>query len=134
MLFRSALIVSFLAEPIVLVLYGAKYLDAVPVLRVYVWCLVFVFLLVATAQYLIAENKTIFAFMRNGFAMIVNGVLNWVLIPRFGVEGGAYAALGGYACSSFLANLFDADMRKILVMELKALMLPMAVRRLCEKF
>jgi PST family polysaccharide transporter len=126
--------ISFFSEPIVLIFYGGEYQEAVSVLRTYIWCLVFVCLLVATAQHLIAENKTMFAFFRNCFGMVVNIALNWLLIPRFGIDGAAYAALAGYVCSSMLVNCFDTDMRSILIMEIKALVFPFALWRLCEKF
>ena len=54
---------TFLAKPIVYILFGSGYLESVNILKIYIWSSIGLFLGTAINQYLIAENlvKTIFA-------------------------------------------------------------------------
>lgn len=122
--------VTFFAGDLLQMVYGDAYADAAQTLRIYAWCSLFVFMLVATAQHLIITNATRFAFMRNAVGMLVNVSLNLMLIPRWGIEGAAIASLAGYACAALLANALRGDMRQILAMQGRALLLPMNLRRL----
>ena len=118
------------AEPIIVLLFGEEYRAAAGVFRIYIWSSVFVFLIIAIAQYLIAENKTIFALVRNSIAMVINVALNWMLIPIYGIEGAAVATLVAYLFSAYFANWLYKDMRPIFKMETNALLLNMNLKRL----
>jgi len=122
-----------IAESLIVLLFGEEYLGAVAVFRIYIWSAIFVFLLVATAQYLIAENKTIFAFVRNAVGMIINVMLNMVLIPTYGIKGAAVATLIAYLFSAYISNCLYKDMRIIFKMETRALLLNLSLRRLYGK-
>lgn len=50
--------VSFLSGEIIQVLYGSKYSASAPILTIYIWAGVSVFLGVASSQYLVTENFT----------------------------------------------------------------------------
>lgn len=132
--FVIAISVTLTAEILLEWLFGHEFAEAASVLRIYAWSLVFLFLLVGTGQYLIAENKTRFAFARNLAGMVVNVSLNAVLIPLYGIEGAAWASLAGYAVAAYAVNLLNTEMRQIFVMQTKAMMFPMAALRLYEKF
>ena len=118
------------AEPIIVLLFGEEYRGAAGVFRIYIWSSVFVFLIIAISQYLIAENKTIFALVRNSIAMVINVALNWVLIPIYGIEGAAVATLIAYLFSAYFANWLYKDMRPIFKMETNALLLNTNLKRL----
>lgn len=91
-----ALPISFLAKPLILIIFGGDYLAAAGILQIYIWSGVGIFLGSAIYQYLLAENmiKTIFTI--NLAAMIVNIALNLILIPRLGLSGAAWATLISY--------------------------------------
>jgi len=91
-----ALPVSLLAHPLVYWLFGVKFLAAVPVLKIYVWSSVGLFLGMAVFQYLMTENKVKTIFVINIFAMITNIGLNLIFIPMFGLTGAAWATLISY--------------------------------------
>jgi len=92
---------SFFAQAIVTVLFGAQYAAGGPVLAIYVWASLPVFLGIASSQYLIAENRTGVALFRTITGSVVNIVLNLALIPQFGTTGAAVAALIAYTIATF---------------------------------
>ena len=94
--------ITFLANDIVRLVFGAQYKYAGGVLGIYVWALVFVFLGSANTRYLIAENYTGIVFFKALIGMITNVFLNIVLIRKYGINGAAIATV----FSRFMATLF----------------------------
>lgn len=95
-----AVVTSFFSGAFIRVLFGAQYIESGPILAIYIWASVPVFLTTASNQYLIAENKTQVALFRTVAGSVVNVVLNLVLIPRFGTTGAATAALISYTVAT----------------------------------
>lgn len=91
-----AVVMTFLAQPIISFLFGNSYLEAVSVLRIYIWSNLGLFLGTAVYQYLIAENRIKLIFMVTGAALLTNIVLNLILIPTLGLAGAAWATLISY--------------------------------------
>jgi O-antigen/teichoic acid export membrane protein len=85
--------VTFLSQIVIKFLYGAGYEGAGTVLAIHIWAGVFVFLGYASGQYLLTENYTRISFYRAFWGMIVNVILNFLLIPRYGPNGAAVATL-----------------------------------------
>jgi O-antigen/teichoic acid export membrane protein len=77
-------------------LFGAEYLPAVAVLRVYAWSSLGLFLNWAFYQQLIAENRLSLIFFSNFAGMILNVCLNFLFINRFAIIGAAWATLISY--------------------------------------
>jgi O-antigen/teichoic acid export membrane protein len=99
--------VTFLADWIVAVVYGADYTHAGPVLALYVWAGVFVFQTIVRAKWIVAENLQRYALVFTALATTVNVVLNAILIPRVGLVGAALATVISCACQSiFVPVLF----------------------------
>jgi O-antigen/teichoic acid export membrane protein len=96
-----AVATSFFSNMVINLLFGAQYAEAGPVLAIYIWASVPVFLTVASNQYLIAENKTRVALFRTVAGSVVNVILNLILIPRLGMIGAAIAALTAYVVATF---------------------------------
>ena len=94
--------ITFLANDIVRLVFGAQYKYAGGVLGIYVWALVFVFLGSANTRYLIAENYTGIVFFKALIGMITNVFLNIVLIRKYGINGAAIATV----FSRFMATFF----------------------------
>jgi O-antigen/teichoic acid export membrane protein len=82
-------------------LFGNEFASAAPVLTIYIWAGVSVFLGVASSQYLINENLTMLSFFRTTVGMVLNVVLNFILIPLYGIIGSAIATLISYTISNF---------------------------------
>ena len=96
-----AIPVTIFSALIIQLLFGADFAAASPVLTVYIWAGVAVFLGVASSQYLINENFTKLSFFRTSVGMVLNVVLNIIFIPMYGIIGSAVATLISYTISTF---------------------------------
>jgi len=94
--------VTIFSGQIIQLLFGNEFSPAAPVLTIYIWAGVAVFLGVASSQYLINENLTKLSFIRTFIGMILNVVLNLILIPLYGIIGSAVATLVSYTLIIFL--------------------------------
>ncbi|MBI3006145.1 MAG: flippase [Ignavibacteriales bacterium] len=118
-----ALLVTFFSGSIIGWFYGTDYLEASPVLTVYVWSGVATFLGVASSQYLMVENLLKYSMYRTTIGMLLNVALNLLLIPTYGIQGSAVATLASYFASVFSLSLFSGG-RGQSVMMIKALFVP----------
>jgi PST family polysaccharide transporter len=125
-----ALPTTLLARPIIQILYGDKYGEAVPILCALVWATVFVFTGGARQQYLVAEGHMKFSFAATLAAAILNVVLNIFLIPRYQGFGAAIATLISYGLSALFSSFFYRATRQMGFEQLKSLNLFAALRRL----
>jgi O-antigen/teichoic acid export membrane protein len=102
-----ALPTTFLSGWVVNLLYGQEYSQSGGVLAIHIWAGVFVGIGVASGRWLLTENMQLFAFYRTLFGAIANVILNFILIPIWGIYGAAFSTLLsqmiasylGYACS-----------------------------------
>ncbi len=88
---------AFLASPFISFVFGSAYLAAVPVLQIYIWSSIGLFLGTVVFHQLTAENRTRQIFLINLAAMIINVGLNIYFIPRLGLVGAALATLIAYS-------------------------------------
>ena len=98
--------IFFLSEQIVVILYGVAYLGAVSSLKIYIWAGVSVAIGSVLTQVLIGEKRTKMTLVISLIGMILNVILNIYFIPRYGIEGAAWATLISYSISPFAVLLF----------------------------
>jgi len=115
-----ALPLSLLAAFIVRLLYGEPYAESAGVLAIHAWASVFVYLGMASSSYLLAEDLTIVSLYRTLLGAVVNIGLNLLLIPRYGIQGAAWATVISASVATY-AVLLDARTRFAGVMMLRAL-------------
>ncbi|MFC3199655.1 flippase [Parapedobacter deserti] len=113
-------------------LYRPEYAAGAQVLSVHVWAGVFMFLYVASGQYLLAEGYTSLSLARALTGAAVNILLNVWWIPEYGMIGAAYATLVTYA-STALFVIFVPKTRAQGWMILKALFFIPTIRRLTRR-
>jgi PST family polysaccharide transporter len=103
-----SIVIAFLSEPIVGVLYGSAYAGAGSVLAIHIFTNVPVFMGVAQGLWFTNENRTS-VLMRN---TMVGGVVaimaNYFLLPSMGVKGAAVSAVLSFFASGIFLNLFGA--------------------------
>ncbi len=97
---------TFLAEPIVHLLFGPAYAPAVPALRVLSWSAVLVVLRGTYRQGLIASGRQGLDLRCAAAAVMVNVSLNLVLIPRHGIVGAAAATVASELLWLMLASYY----------------------------
>ena len=118
-----ALPMTFLSDWVVNLLYGEQYNQAGSVLMIHIWAGVFVFLGVASGKWFISENLQMLAFWRTFYGMIINVALNFLLIPKYGIQGAAISTLMGQIFAAYLFDIFNNKTKKIFHMKTKALIL-----------
>ena len=119
--FLICVTITLFSTEIIEILYGERYLDSTPILNVYVWSTIFVYLSNASTSYFLAENMKFHACMRLIFGAIINVVLNIYWIEYYGLVGAAYATLISYAFSSYFYNLIFSRTRINFKIQTKAL-------------
>jgi O-antigen/teichoic acid export membrane protein len=114
-----------LAAPwIVHLAYGPQFRAAGPILAVHIWSSIFVFLGVARGQWLVNEGMQKFYLGATVAGAIANVALNFVLIPRWGGLGAAYATVISYALAAWLASYCHGAVRATAAMQTRALLIP----------
>lgn len=114
-------------------LFGPKYAAAGQVLVVHSWTLVFVFLGNASNKYLIAENLQKLTLYRSIIGAIANLALNFVLIPKYGIMGAAFATLLSQAIASYLSYMLSSQTRELFKMMTRSLFLITLVEKVRKK-
>jgi len=124
-----AIPMTFLSDWLILLLYGEAYSDAGQVLMIHIWTGIFVFLGVAFGRYLTAENLNKKSFYRTFLGAITNVVLNFILIPKYGIYGAAVATLLAQFTANYLYDFFDRDLYPQLKLKTLAFVNPIGTLR-----
>ena len=93
---------SIFSKWIILIAYGENYAPAASALRIVVWHATFSYIGTINAIWFLAEKKQDRLWIINGTGMILNVIINFVLIPIWGVNGAAIASLATQFFSNFV--------------------------------
>ncbi|WP_044749130.1 flippase [Bacillus alveayuensis] len=91
-----AIPMTFLGTDVVKLLYGNEYLEAGSILTLYIWVGLFVNLGVARSSFLKTVNWTKIHFLTSILGCMVNVILNFILIPKYGALGATIASIISY--------------------------------------
>ena len=111
-----ALVITFSSGFLMRLFFGDTYYGAAEILVVHIWAGVFVFLNNAVWNWYFAENKQYIANIRIIIGLLLNVVLNYLLIPKYGVLGAAYATLISRAFVAYIGQLLHRDTVKLFIM------------------
>lgn len=103
--------VTFMAESIVVTLYGTQYQDAATVLSIHIWAGLFVSMGVVNGQWFLAENLQNLGTRNTLTGAVTNVALNYFLIPLYGVTGAALATFISYGVAAYLSLLINSKTR-----------------------
>lgn len=117
-----SLLTLLLADNIVLLIYGDNYLASAPVLAIHIFASIFIFQRAFFSKWLIIENLLKFSLVTHGIGAVINLILNWLLIPSFGIEGAAWATVISYAFASFFALFIAKQTREFGLLMLNAML------------
>jgi PST family polysaccharide transporter len=112
--------IAFLSEKIIVAMFGVDYSLASSMLSIHIWASLFVFMGVGASSWFISEGLTHFSFRNTLTGAIVNVLLNFILIPKYGGIGASVATLISYAIGSVFANFFSLKTRKIFLLQIKS--------------
>lgn len=123
---------TFAAPWVVLILFGADYQAAGPILAIHAWSSLFVFLGVARGQYFVAEKLFKFSLCCTVAGAIVNTGMNYWMIPLYGGVGAAMATLVAQFISALASSFFYTKSRKAGFQQLRALLVFTRLRSLIK--
>lgn len=118
----SSVITLLLSKWLILLLFGVAYQEASQVLMINMWASVFVSLGVASSRWLICENLQYNLLYRSLSGLFINIMLNFALIPRYGIVGAAYATLLAQSFACFFFDLVTSQTRMVFKMKLKTIL------------
>ena len=127
-----AIFISFFGDDIIHIAYSGKYDGAGMMLSIHIWSGIFVFLGMASSQYLIAEGYTKISFYRTAAGAIANILLNLWLIPKYAGVGASIATLIACFISTFYVLLIPKT-RQQGIMMLKSLFLITAFQKILKR-
>ncbi|WP_029281136.1 flippase [Pedobacter sp. R20-19] len=127
-----AIFISFFGSDIIHIAYSGKYDGAGPMLSIHIWSGIFVFLGMASSQYLIAEGYTKISFYRTAAGAAANILLNLWLIPKYAGVGASIATLIACFISTFYVLLIPKT-RQQGIMMLKSLFLITAFQKIFKR-
>jgi PST family polysaccharide transporter len=127
--YAVAIPVTFLADWIVSLLYGQRYLGAGDILNLHIWGGVFVCLGLARENWLVNEGLMKFSAITTSIGAVINVFLNWMLIPYSGGAGAAFATVIAQMFSAYLVGGIYPPTRKIFWQQTKALLMVNSIRK-----
>jgi len=107
-----ALPMTFLSRELIIFLYGQSFSSASDVLMINIWAGIFVFLGVASAKWFICEGLQKYSTFNTVVGAVFNIALNFILIPKYGIQGAAIATVASYSIAAYFMNLFFKSSRK----------------------
>jgi O-antigen/teichoic acid export membrane protein len=96
---------SILSGRIIPLIYGRQFLLSSLILSILIWSEIFVFFGTVQSNILIAANKQRTNIVFTAVAAVINLILNFILIPRYGAIGASWATVISYA-SVAISSLF----------------------------
>lgn len=119
-----AVIFTFSARPVILLLFGRQYEGGIPILSVHIWAGLFVFLNIALGRWLLNENELKFLLISNALGATINILLNLWFIPLYGGMGAAVATIFSYAFAAPISCFLYKPTRIPGWMMVKAIFVP----------
>jgi len=116
-----AIVTGLLAPVFIHLLYGAKYSQSAVVLTIHIWAGVFVALGTPASAWFINAGLTRYGLLQAAVGAVVGVLANFLLIPRMGLVGAAYALLLSQFVSAFAINVMFRSTRPIFFLQLRAL-------------
>jgi len=125
-----ALPISIFADYLISFVFGAQYLSAAGVLKIHIWACVFVFLGNACAKWFLAENLHKYFLYRTLSGALLNVILNFAFIPKFGLKGAAFSTVISYFLAVYLSMALFEPSRKNFWLATKSFNLLAAPKRI----
>lgn len=107
----QSLVLTLLARPIILFLYGTEYAASVPILQIITWYSTFSYMGSVRNIWILAEGKQKYLWKINLSGAMLNIIGNFVLIPIWGASGAAVASVATQFFTNFILCLIMRPIR-----------------------
>jgi O-antigen/teichoic acid export membrane protein len=127
-----SLVLCLIAEPLITILYGNKYSEAIPVLQIVAWKAVFAAMFSSSGQIIIIEHRHKFAVFRNLIGCFFNILLNIFLIPVMGIIGSGIASIFTLLITGYVSHAIIKPYRFIFKLQTNSIIfgLPRLLRKI----
>ena len=119
-----SLITYLAAEELILLFYKGNFLEAIPVLKIYVWSIVFVFMGMISDRWILQEKVYHISLFRNMIGFVLNVILNILWLPIVGIVGGAWATLVSYSVAYCFSHLLFKKSHIVFRMQWRSIAFP----------
>lgn len=120
--FAIAIFFAFFSNLIINFLYGFAYITSVFALQISIWTGIFVFWGVAAGNMLVIENLNKHNLIKSIQGLLINVTLNYILIPKYGINGAAIATLISQFYASYIYYFFFKSTRHIFMLQTKSIL------------
>lgn len=117
----ASVLVSVLAYWLILIAFGKEYLPAVAVLQVMSFKAASVALSNTAGAMLVAEGLQKYAFLRDVLGCIVCVIMNYVMLPRYGIVAAAFVSIISNIMAGYIADAIIPAYRHLFLRQTKAL-------------
>lgn len=107
----SGLLVIMLTPFIINVFFGVRYAESIPVIYVIVIANIISSIGSVSTNILIIRGISYLRIYRAIYGLVINVALNFILIPRYGMMGAAYASLISQLVAAWISNSFSKKTR-----------------------
>ncbi len=125
LLFKISLLIIFfilISEKfITLILFGQMYLESILTTTILSFSLIFVFFGVINEHWYITKNLQKYYALNVFLGAITNVILNYFLIPVYGISGAAYSTILTYLLIIFLFDVLNKKTRDLLIIKYKSI-------------
>lgn len=118
----ASIVITLLAKPIILFIYGIEFIDSINVLVILIWSRIFALIGTIKAIWLTSENLSKYLMYFVGIGALLNVILNIILIPNYGAVGAAVATLIAEVISTFFANLIFRKTRPLFTLIIESIL------------
>ena len=117
----QSLLVTLLAQPIVYLLYGKEYNPSINALRLIVWYTTFSYIGAVRNIWILAEGQQKILGVLNLSGALLNVILNYILIPIWGIMGASFASLLTQIFTNVIMGFIVHRVRRNNILMLKGL-------------
>lgn len=117
-----SIVVCVLSYPFIRYTFGQQYLPAIPILQVLSFKAVSIAFSSVAGKMIVAEGLQKWTILRDTIGCIVCILLNYLLLPRFGVIAAAWIAIASNLAAGYLSSLFIPAYRHTFVCQTKCLL------------
>jgi len=112
--------VLFFGEQLIILVFGKSYLESASIISLMMWSAVFSSMGSVASRYFNVEGMEKKFALRTVLAALVNAMLNYFLIPIYGIQGAAFATLFSTFFANYFLDWFDKDLRVLLQLKHRA--------------
>lgn len=117
-----AVMITLVSPLLVVWFFGHDYVSAIDVLQIHIWTVVFVSLGVLGSKYMISIGLQKEIFNRTAICLSINVLLNFLVIPRYGVTGAAFTTLFTHFLSGFMIDIINTKTRPLFWIKFNSLL------------